>query len=46
LNRRMPTGTYGGVGGGANHPAYPMCARQGAMTWRWKSSTDLDDGNR
>ena len=25
LNRRMPNGTYGGVGGGANHPAYPIC---------------------
>jgi hypothetical protein len=23
-----------------------LCARQGALTWRWKSSTDPDDGNR
>ena len=23
-----------------------LCARQGALTWRCKFSTDLDDGNR
>jgi len=46
MNRRMPNGTYGGVRGwGCEAPAYSMCARQGALTWRCESSMDPDDGN-
>ena len=30
--------------GGSDSPSYPMCARQGAFTWRCKSSTDPTGG--